>query len=151
MKFASALTTKKDSLDAIQDLVNQIRSEIGPEKTDIALLFVHPEFLPQIDQIYGPLRSAIGARHWLGCSGAGIIGVSREVEREPAVSLLVAQLPDVEIAPFSITQHELEESSGPGFWHFQLEVTADENPNILLFAEPFSIQSMQLVQALGEA
>ena len=59
MKFASALTTKKDPLDAIQDLVGQVRSELGPEKTDLALLFVHPEFLPQLNEIYEPLRSAI--------------------------------------------------------------------------------------------
>jgi small ligand-binding sensory domain FIST len=151
MKFASALTTKKDPLDAIQDLVSQVRSELGPEKTDLALLFVHPEFLPQLNEIYEPLRNAIGARHWIGCSGASIIGGHREVENEPAISLLVAQLPEVEIAPFTVTQHELEESSGPAFWHFQLEVTPDDNPNILLFADPFSIQSMQLVGALGEA
>ncbi|MBF8254541.1 MAG: cell division protein, partial [Deltaproteobacteria bacterium] len=74
----------------------------------------------------------------------------REVENEPAISLLVAQLPEVEIAPFTVTQHELEESSGPAFWHFQLEVTPDDNPNILLFADPFSIQSMQLVGASEE-
>ncbi len=151
MKFAAALTTKKDPLDAIHDLVSQVRLELGPEKTDLALLFVHPEFLPQLNEIYEPLRSAIGARHWIGCSGASIIGGHREVENEPAISLLVAQLPEVEIVPFTVTQHELEESSGPGFWHFQLEVTPDDNPNILLFADPFSIQSMQLVGALGEA
>src|SRR6266436_6416164 len=122
MKFASALTTKKDPLDAIQDLVSQVRSELGPEKTDLALLFVHPEFLPRLDEFYEPLRSAIGARHWIGCSGASIIGANREVENQPAISLLVGQLPDVEIMPFNITQQELEESNGPGFWHFQLEV-----------------------------
>jgi small ligand-binding sensory domain FIST len=151
VKFAAALTTNTDPLDAIQDLVSQIRSELGAEKTDLALLFLHPEFLAQIEDIYEPLRHAIGARHWVGCTGAGIIGVCREIERQPAISLLVGQLPEVDIAPFSVTQHELEESSGPAFWHFQLEVAPEENPNILLFADPFSIHSMQLVQALGEA
>jgi small ligand-binding sensory domain FIST len=151
MKFTAALTIKKDPLDVIQDLVSQVRSELGPAKTDLALLFVHPEFLPQLAEIYEPLRSAIGARCWIGCSGASIIGGCREVENEPAISLLVAQLPEVKITPFTIAQAQLEESSGPGFWHFQLEVTPEENPNILLFADPFSIQSMQLVQALGDA
>src|SRR5213593_121362 len=111
MRFASALTTKKDPLDAVQDLVSQVRSELGPEEADLALLFVHPEFLPQIGEIYEPLRKAVGARHWIGCSGAGIIGVSREIEHEPAISLLVAQLPKVEITTFGVTQHEVEESS----------------------------------------
>jgi small ligand-binding sensory domain FIST len=151
MKFAAALTTKKDILDATQDLTRQVRSVLGAEKTDLALLFVHPEFLPRMTDLYEPLRAAIGARHWIGCSGAGIIGGSREVEHEPAVSLLVAQMPEVQIVPFAITQHELEESNGPAFWHFQLEVAPADNPNILLFADPFSVQSAQLVGALGEA
>jgi small ligand-binding sensory domain FIST len=151
MKFAAALSTKKDPLDTIQDLVGQVRSDLGAEKTDLALLFVHPEFLPQIDELYEPLRKVVGARQWIGCTGASIIGANREVENEPAISLLVGQLPGVAIAPFTVAQHDLEESSGPGFWHFQLEVNPDENPNFLLFADPFSIQSMQLVSAFGEA
>src|SRR5260221_1908741 len=116
MKFASALTTKKDPLDAIQDLVSQVRSELGPEKTDLALLFVHPEFLSQLNEIYEPLRSAIGAQHWIGCSGASIIGGHPGVEKQPAISRPAGQLPGVENAPVTFTQPRIALSTRPALW-----------------------------------
>jgi small ligand-binding sensory domain FIST len=96
-------------------------------------------------------RKQIGARHLLGCTGAAIVGESQEVEQIPALSLLVGRLPDVDVAPFHLTQQDVEESSGPGYWHFQLEVTPEENPHLILLADPFTIQTVQLVQSLNEA
>ena len=151
MKFAAALSTKTDSVDLVEELSHQISAHFGSEKTDLALLFVHPQFIPQIGELLEGVRGATGARHLTGCTGSGIIGNDEEIEDKPAVSLLVAQLPEVEIAPFHVTQHDLEESTGPGFWHYQLEVEPAENANLVLMADPFSIQAVQLVQALGEA
>jgi len=151
MKFASALSTKSDLLDLVQDLAGQIRSSLGPEKIDLALLFVHPRLLDENPGWLESVRRGIGARHLVGCTGGGIIGGNRECEQEPAVSLLAANLPNVEIAPFHITQEELEESTGPAFWHFQLEVTPTTEPNFLMFLEPFSMQATELVAAFSEA
>ena len=151
MKFAAALSTKTDPIEVVEDLSGQIRAHFGSEKTDLALIFVHPQYVSQLDELLKNFRSATGARHLMGCTGGGIIGGEQEVERKPAVSVLVGQLPEVEIAPFHITQHEVEESSGPGFWHYQLEVEPTENANLILLADPFSIQAVEFVQALGEA
>jgi small ligand-binding sensory domain FIST len=151
MRFAAALSTKNDPLEVVEDLSQQIRTEFGSEKTDLALLFVHPQYVPRIEELLKGVRSAAGARHLTGCTGNGIIGTEQEVEHEPAVSLLVGQMRGVEIAPFHVTQHDLEESTGPGFWHYQLEVEPAENANLILLADPFSVQAVQLVQALGEA
>ena len=151
MKFASALTTKTDSIDVVQDLSRQIQPRFEGEKADLALVFAHPRYIPQIEDVLGGVRGAVGARHLVGCTGSGIIGGQQEIEHRPAVSVLVGRLPEVEITPFRVTQHDIEESTGPGFWHYQLEVESTENANLILLADPFSIQAVQLVQALGEA
>ena len=151
MIFGAALSTKTDSVDLVEELSVQMRAHFGSEKTDLALLFVHPQFIPQIDELLEGVRRTTGVRHLTGCTGGGIIGTREEIENKPAVSLLVGQMPEVEVAPFHVTQHDLEESTGPGFWHYQLEVEPAENANLVLLADPFSIQAVQLVQALGEA
>ena len=117
----------------------------------MALVFAHPRYIPQIDDVLGGVRGAVGARHLVGCTGSGIIGGQQEIEHRPAVSVLVGRMPEVEITPFRVTQHDIEESTGAGFWHYQLEVESTENANLILLADPFSIQAVQLVQALGEA
>jgi small ligand-binding sensory domain FIST len=151
MQFASALTTKTDWAEAVEDLGRQIATQFGPAKTDLAVLFAHPKFVPQIDDLIESAQKAVGARHLIGCTGAGIIGIDREVEQKPAVSVLVAELPEVGFAPFHLTEKQLEESSGPGFWHFQLELEPGASPNFILLVDPFTTRAMQLVDALAEA
>ncbi len=129
----------------------QIKPVWGPAKTDLAVFFAHPQFIGPIEDILAAVRSRTGARHLIGCTGAGIIGTETEVEDGPALSLLVAQLPGAEITPWRITQEEMEEATGPEFWHFQLEIAPADNPQILLLADPFSVQSIQLVQQMGNA
>jgi small ligand-binding sensory domain FIST len=151
MKLASALSTKSDLVDLVGDLAHQIRSELGPEKVELALLFAHPQLANADESFLSAVRHGIGARHLIGCTGSGIIGDREECEQEPAVSVLVAQLPGVEITPFHVTQEDLEEASGPASWHFNLEVEPDSKPNFLMFIDPFSTQSVSLVKSLAEA
>jgi len=151
MKFASALSTQTDLLDLVQDLARQVRADLGAEKIDLVLLFAHPDMLRAHAGLGETVRRALGARHLVGCSGAGILGNRQECESQPAVSVLAAQLPGVAVAPFSITAETLAEAAGPAFWQFQLEVTPAMRPNLLLFLDPFSIPAATLVDALGEA
>jgi len=148
MNFASAITTKSEWTEVVEELTLQVRRQLGPGRPDFALLFLHPEFVPQMEDLIDALRNALGAGQLLGCTGGGVIGNQEEIERKPAVSLLAGQLPGAKVRTFRVTEDELEEASGPDFWHFQTEITAEENPNLLLLADPFSIQAVHLVQEL---
>src|SRR5580693_7557856 len=111
MRFASALTTKMVVVEAVEDLGRQVALQLGPTKTDLAVLFVHPKFALQIDELVEPVQKAVGARHLIGCTGAGIIGVDQEVEQQPAISLLVGELPGVEVFPFHLDEKNLQEAT----------------------------------------
>src|SRR5437667_3344620 len=100
MRFASALTTKTEWAEAVEDLGRQIAAEFGPVKTQLAVLFVHPRYVPRIEQIISAAQKVVGAQHLIGCTGAGIIGANHEMEKKPALSLLVGELPDVQVFPF---------------------------------------------------
>jgi len=97
------------------------------------------------------VQSAIRAEHMIGCTGAGIIGTDQELEQKPAVSLLVGELPDVKIRPFYISEKDVEETSGPAYWHFQLEIEPSATPNFLVFVDPFTTRALQLIDGLVEA
>src|SRR5205807_3974610 len=116
------LTTKTNWAEAVEDLRHQIAAQLGPAKTQLAVLFVHPKYVLHIDQIIDAAQKAVGVRHLIGCTGAGIIGTNQEVEEKPSISILVGELPGVEVFPFHLTEKDLEESTSPAFWHFQLEL-----------------------------
>jgi small ligand-binding sensory domain FIST len=151
VKFASAITTNKNATEAVNELAAQVLEELGAEKRELAILFVHPHYISDLEPLLAAVRKHIGARHLIGCTGAAIVGEDREIEQAPALSLLVGRLPNVDIAPFHLTQQEVEESSGPAYWQFQLEVSPEEKPQLILLADPFTIQTVQLVQALNAA
>lgn len=147
MKFGAALSTRGE----VDDLTEQIRARLGPSKIDLALIFIHPDLVTNAPDFARDLRATLGARHLVGCTGAGIIGEREECEEHPAVSVLAASLPEVEITPFHLSQEEIEESPGPNFWHFHLDVEPDSRPNFLLFPDPFSLHPVGLLQSLAEA
>ncbi len=152
MKFGAALSIEKNWPDAVTDLAGQVRADFGAEKTDLGLLFVHPDFIPELGDDIRLLQQATGARHIVGCTGAGIIGGEHEIEKRPAISLLMAQLPGVEIAPFHITGAEIDQSNGPDYWHFQLEVEPDAKPNFVVLMDPFTLQPVtRLLDELTQA
>jgi small ligand-binding sensory domain FIST len=151
MQFASALTTKTDWAEAVDDLGRQVTAQLGPVKTHLAVLFVHPRYVPHVDEIIGAMQKAVGAGHLIGCTGAGIIGAHEEIEGKPSASLLVGELPDVEVFPFHVTEKDLAESTGPAYWHFQLEFGPEAAPQFVVLVDPFTTRAMQLVDALVEA
>ena len=142
---------KTDWTEAITDLTGQVRSEMGAAKLDLAIVFVHPQFIPQIKDLVQTLRKSLGVRHLIGCTGAGIIGDVQEVEKRAAISVLVGEMPDVQVAGLHITENEVEESSGPDFWHFQWELAADAHPSFITLIDPFSIRVIQMIDQLAEA
>jgi small ligand-binding sensory domain FIST len=151
MRFSAAITTKTEAREAVEDLAQQVNGHLGYGKADLALLFAHSHFIPEIDNVVASIRGLTGARRLIGCTGAGIIGVRKEVEQLPALSLLAAELPGVKVTPFRVGESDLEEAAGPGYWHFQLDVPPETNPNFVLFGDPFSIPVVRLVEELTNA
>ena len=151
MRFGSALTTQPDWVDAVADLSHQITEQLGETKSQLAVLFAHPKFIPQISDLVASTQKAVAAEHLIGCTGAGIIGTEQELEQKPAVSLLVGELPEVKITPFYLTEKDLEEATGAGYWHFQLEIEPSATPNFIVLVDPFTTRAMQLIDALVEA
>jgi small ligand-binding sensory domain FIST len=151
MKFAAALSTAADWGEAVEEIARQLRAGFGAGRADLAVVFVHPRYLADAGELVAGVRKVTETRHLLGCSSTGIIGTQQELENRPAVSVLVGELPRVQITAFQITEKELEESSGPGFWHFQLEVDTASNPSFIVLADPFTIRATELVDALSEA
>jgi len=151
MRFASALTTKTDWAEAVEDLGRQVATQLGTMDCQLGVLFVHPRYVPHLEALIEATRRTVRVRHLLGCTGAGIIGADHEVEAKPALSLLVGELPEVTIFPFHLAERDLEESTGPAFWHYQLELEPTGKPQFVLLVDPFTTRAMQLVDALAEA
>ncbi len=150
MKANAAISEQAKWQDALSELKAQlpILTE-DDQQIDLAFLFASPHFSHEYSQMVADVRGATGARLIIGCSGQAIIGPSREIERQPAVSLLVFSLPGASLRPVRLTQSHLEVNHGIEEWQKVMGTAPEEVKAWFLFADPYSIDTEDLLEILS--
>ena len=140
MRWASAISDRAAAVDALGDAVSSVRDRLG--RIDFAIAFASPqlagELAPELSGVAGTV---------LGCSGAGIIGDTREIEDRPAVSITAAELPGVTCTAFHV-----EPGARPAdadAWRARIGV--DDPTGLLLLADPFTSDVQELIAELDVA
>ncbi len=151
MKWASAISRKTSFDDALSECAEKIEAELGDGGVSIVFAFVTPHFAARYEKIHELVSSQLRPEYFVGCSGGGVIGGFEEVERLPAVSLIAARLPDVEIKPFHISGVLPDLDGPPDAWEGLMGVAPEEEPQFIVLADPFSVRSETLLSGLDYA
>ncbi|MEL7332734.1 MAG: FIST N-terminal domain-containing protein [Cyanobacteria bacterium J06560_2] len=156
MKWVSAISTSVSLETAIQEVTGQIQTVLGSQP-DLALVFVSVAFASEYERLLPLLKEKLPARHILGCSGSGVIGMEAdgfplEIEEGPALSITAANLPNVNIKSFHFTAGNLPDlDSPPTAWSDLIGVAPEAKPSFVLMADPFSSGTSELLQGMDYA
>jgi small ligand-binding sensory domain FIST len=118
---------------------------------DLAFLFASASYGDNLPALVRRVREATGATTLVGCSGQGIIGTSREIEREPAVSLLNLWIPGASVRATHLDSGTVQGCHEPDDWHRATGVAPDQVGGWLIFADPFRMDVEALVNGLSAA
>lgn len=119
---------------------------------DFAAVFISEGWEAHYRDFIKLLKPHLAAKVLIGCSGGGVIGGGKEVEHQPAVSLTAAMLPDVTLYPFYVKDDRLPDlDAGPEAWRNIVGIPADENPQFILLADPFSFRTETFVLGMDYA
>lgn len=156
MKWASAISTQASLEAAVTEVTRKTTEQLGEQKPDLALVFVSTAFASEYARLLPLLRAQLNVDHIVGCSGSGAIGMSddfpEEVEEGPALSLMLAYLPNVNIESFHLTAADLPDlDSPPERWSELIGVTSEARPSFILMADPFSSGTSELLQGVDFA
>ncbi len=151
MKWASAISVVDDSAAAVAQVVAATARSLGNADADLAILFVSPHHATAYSSIAGAVASELGGASVIGCSGGGIIGGDREVERVPALSLVVGALPDVAVTPFAVQTEDLPRSGDVEEWTRALRLESRSPAGLLLLPDPFSFEAEAILGRLDLA
>jgi small ligand-binding sensory domain FIST len=152
VKWATAISRRTSFDDALLECARDVREALGPGPVTLALAFVTPHFAEFYEGLHETLMKSLGPETLLGCSAGGVIGGGEEVEQLPAVTLVVARLPDVAVRPFYLDGEKLPDLDGPpDSWERLLGVKQTEEPQFVLLADPFSVRSEALLAGLDYA
>lgn len=150
MKFSSAAVACPDVRPALERLCESAASELGSVSPDLAVCFFTSHFEDEGEVLAAELNRRFSSATVIGCSAEGVVGPESELERTPAISLLLASLPEVRIRPFALTGQELAEADAETLAR-RLDTQPDELPAFLFFGDPFSMPIYVLLDRFNQA
>ena len=147
-RFAS-ISVRDDDIDRVLAAVSgRILDRLG-EHVDLALVFPSVHFVPRAERLGEGLRRAIGARVMIGCCADGVIGPDHEIEDEPAVTVVAAQLPGVEIRAFGIGAGDLMALAQTPSRLGDHITPAPDTAGYVMMADPFTAPMDQVLEAFN--
>lgn len=151
--FASALSTAAPTSAAAEELISSLTQQsVAP--VDVLFIFSSMHHREHLDELAARLREAFQPRTLLAVTCEGIIGMGREVEQGPALSVVTARLPGVTLEPFHYGQIDFSKVlRTPEALRQSIRSAGNDTPlrAILMLADPFSTPLVKLLPAFGKA
>ncbi|MBI2825968.1 MAG: FIST C-terminal domain-containing protein [Planctomycetia bacterium] len=148
-RFAAALSTEADTRRAIAEVCRRATAQLGA-RPDLAMCFISPHHGPDWAAVAADLQTRTQARCLLGATGEAIVGGSREIEAEPAVSLWLASLPGVRVTSLRLDFVRTAEGGSIVGWPDALAGDWPAGATMLVLAEPFTFPADWLLARLNE-
>ncbi|MFO0957578.1 MAG: FIST N-terminal domain-containing protein [Isosphaeraceae bacterium] len=129
MRAIGALSTTRNTEAAWGEILRALGEGSEGEAGDLAMVFASPHHADELGRLSQDMIGRGIARHILGCTGESIVGDGREIEGTAALSVWVARMPGVSIAPARLEFDPKGESTG---------LAGGGAGPILLLADPFT-------------
>ncbi|NJP09072.1 MAG: hypothetical protein HC866_05930 [Leptolyngbyaceae cyanobacterium RU_5_1] len=155
MRWVSALSTRPSLEAAIAEVVQHAQAALQAT-ANLGLVFISSAFASEHSRLMPLLRERLGDIALIGCGGSGVIGMTphqpREIEGEPALTLVLASLPGVQVHPFHLSPDELPDlDSSPDTWIDLVGISPAEQPKFVLLADSSFSRVNDLLQGLDFA
>jgi small ligand-binding sensory domain FIST len=150
MPFAAALSTAGPTSQAVQEVCEQIRSQLGGDG-ELAVLFFSTHHARAADVLMQTVRERLSPRCLLGCVAESVIGNDREIEGSPAVSLWVScWAHPVRMNPFHLVLERTADGPSLFGWPDELTGIDSEKAAVLLLGDPFTFPVDWFLQRINE-
>ena len=153
IQFASAMSDDVSTHAAVDAVARELAERLTGS-ADMVIVFATMHHADRFALIHDRLVAALSPTAMLACTCEGVIGVRREIEKGPGLSVLAASLPGAVLEAFSYDQ--LDWPSVVGNPVALRETVCQTNDGrdaraIILIADPFSTPMIKLLPAFGQA
>ena len=156
MQWSNALSTRPSLEAAISEVVDQAVGKLSTQ-ANLGIAFISSAFTSEYSRFLPLLAEKLDVPVLIGCSGGGVVGTNvsgtaEEFEDEPALSLTLAYLPEVNIHPFHVVAEELPDlDSSPNAWMDLIGVPQNSTPQFILLSSNIGSGINDLLKGLDFA
>ncbi len=100
MRWASAFSADADTVAAARATGAKLAHDLDGARADLVACFFDAAHLAGVGDLAQTLRDALAPGCLIGASAHGVISSDHEVETSPALTVIAASLPGVEVRPF---------------------------------------------------
>ena len=149
MKVGAGLSTDPVAPTATTEAAFAAAKGLEGRPSDLAVVFASIHHAPAADQVLEAVHRAASPAAVIGCIGEAVVGGTREVEGDPAVSVWLGAFPG---RAETFHMQFVSTKSGGVFagWRFQQE-RAGPMPVHLMICDPFTFPADLLLTHLNEA
>ncbi len=149
MRWVSALSTLDDPTAAADQAAAAVMTQLGGPPVDLALAFFTAPLAADAEALASTLKRRLLPGCLAGVSAGSVIAAEREIEGGPALSVIAARLPGVEVKPFILAPPAWGDAMSdpvefarhtPGLAGAEL---------VLLFGDPFSLDIERVLGAFN--
>lgn len=135
----------------LQAWAEDLRSRLRAPQASLGLVFMSPRLFSEARQILEILRVHARVPLLAGCSSQGLIVGAEELEQDSGLTFGLYYLPGVDLKGFHISQEQVEEANGPGYWRLETGIEPEQTNGWLAFIDPFHLDSEAWIRTWNEA
>src|SRR5437867_2884019 len=97
----------------------KLRKQLKAPRVDLGLVFLSPKFFGVAGAVLELIRVHAQVPLLAGCSSTSLIAGNEELEDDAGLVLGLYFLPGASLQAARFTQEQVEEASGPAYWHME--------------------------------
>jgi len=136
---------------ALRVWAEKLRARLKAPRVDLGLVFLSPKFFGVAASILELMRVHAQVPLLAGCSSTSLIAGSEEVEDQAGLVLGLYSLPGAVLQAVRFTQDQVDEASGPAYWHMENNLLPEQTNGWLCFVDPFHLDCESWLREWNEA
>lgn len=150
MFFASHISNHAEPKEAVREVIENCLKQMDGKRAHLAFLFISGRYSLEWNVFLEELHEKLGPTLVMGCTCEGVIGSDQEYEFLPAMAMILASLPEVEMRPFHILPDEISISSPGVYWTNKTKISPEQDPIFVLIGDPFTCDIIKLTSEFNE-
>ncbi len=149
MNFTSAVGIGSDLEEVLDSLQFQVVDGLNGKHPDLIAVYLSAFYTNSAVDISNGLRKRLEPGTLIGCSAEGVISSTQEIEKRPAIVLMAASLPGIEINTFNLKPYTPHGQFKVRETFTSLTKLPEDAELIYVLGDPFSVSMEDLLVAFN--